>query len=1490
MTTTKILAICFSLLTTCLSAQKTISYWKPASSANLERYERTERDIIPQKAFTFELDMVRFSQQLKDIPQRFENYDEANLPTISLPMPDASARFFKVVEAPFFHPDLQRKYPNIRSYVGYEINNKKVTVRFDLSLGKLSAMVFNEEKTIFVDAFSEQSNVYYNSYEKDDYVADKRFSCNLEHQNYSTYQEIDNSKRSFLTGDGFLRKYRLALACTGEYAKYHGGTIAKVLAAMNKSMTRVNGVYEKELAITMELIPNDTLLIFLNSVTDGYTNDSGSKMLGENQTKCDNIIGANNYDIGHVFSTGGGGIANLQSPCKSGSKAKGVTGLPAPKGDAFDIDYVCHEMGHQYGGEHTFNNSCSNNISTSSSYEPGSGSSIMGYAGICAPNVQTNSHAYFHAITLSQINAFSVTGTGNSCPQKIETSNKNAPIVNAGADYTIPKETSFELLGIGSDLETSAANLTYVWEQYDREIAPMAPTGNATGGPLFRSVLPTNSPLRIFPPIANIVKNTKNTWEVLPKVARSMNFRLTVRDNDLNGGRSSVDAMKITVADAAPFKVMHPDTAKIIFVGGQYYDIKWDASLTNTTPINTSQVMVLLSTDGGYTYPDTLAKAVPNNGLASIRIPEVSTKTARIKIKGVNNIFFDISNNNFEIEKPLLPSFLFTSTTSSAAICKSNKDSVTFDMNVESIAGFKERIKISTGALQQNLKVAFSQDTITPVGKVKVTFYNLKSVASGEYSIQIKGQSNNLSDVEIFNLSIYAPLNGKVSPVKPSAYERGFGANAPFIWNSIKEAQRYVIEFSQTADFKTIIESGTTSDTTYIAKKLAHRQVYFWRVKAQNTCNESEVIAPIIFQTSELLCDTTTNSTELIIPTTVSEVSSNIEITRKGLLADLDVYMKIDHPYFSDLAVSLVSPNGDDISLFNGVCTDKDNADVTFDDGAGVLACTAVGTTTLKGRYRPQEALSSFNYNSIKGLWSLKIKDNRETFGGTLKTWSLRVCTNIIPDEKLIVETDTLSINEGEGKTIDDSYWVATSSNASVTTSQTTFKVLSLPNFGILKKGNVTLTLGSTFTQQEINTGKLSYIANSDIGAQKDTFFFETINTVGGWIPSTPFIINIRKNNLKFNVDIQSVKCFGDTNGSITINVLTGKEPILYRIDNGSYVTTNVFNQLKAGNYSIEARDADNFVTTANAIISEPQKLSVKINQDKNNVNILASGGISPYQINYDNQGFSNDNTFPNQSNGWHYFTVKDANGCLFNDSLKVAYSSLVVESQLKQPNCAGEANGSITVIANGGKTPYTYQINGGAFQNNNVFDALIAGNYNVSVKDADGFIKTNSIKLLQPDPLKLTISTKQDTINLAATGGIAPYQFSLDNGTNLQSSPLFTKIANGNYVILVKDANGCIASNNYQFISTDESLESLGIAIFPNPTSSFIQIQLANSFIEDVEIQIFNNLGQILISNNLTIGTLNQILDISSLDSGAYQIVLKNKTFFTSSKIIIQK
>src|SRR5690606_22782836 len=179
-------------------------------------------------------------------------------------------------------------------------------------------------------------------------------------------------------------------------------TKLNVLSAMVTTINRVNGIYEKELSVSLELIGDNDTLIYLNGSTDPFdANNNGGALLGQNQTNTNTVIGAANYDIGHIFSTDGGGIAFLGCVCANNQKARGVTGSPSPVGDPFDVDYVAHEMGHQFGANHSFN-ACSGTESQQNAFEPGSGSTIMAYAGICGPvnNLQANSHDYFHITSL----------------------------------------------------------------------------------------------------------------------------------------------------------------------------------------------------------------------------------------------------------------------------------------------------------------------------------------------------------------------------------------------------------------------------------------------------------------------------------------------------------------------------------------------------------------------------------------------------------------------------------------------------------------------------------------------------------------------------------------------------------------------------------------------------------------------------------------------------------------------------------------------------------------------------------------------------------------------------------------------------------------------------------------------------------------------------------------------------------------------------------
>ncbi|HTN45872.1 MAG TPA: zinc-dependent metalloprotease family protein [Flavipsychrobacter sp.] len=588
-----------------------------------------------------------------------------------LPSPDGSMRTFTIWQTPMMEAPLAAKYPEIKTFTGYASDNKGVTIKLDFTYKGFHAMVFEAGNTYFIDPYSNENDGFYVCYYKKNYPrpAGKYLECMMG----SARQELGVEEAS-LTETGLppmvlkingttKKEYRLALACTIEYAVAVAGTNltkANVLSAMVTSMNRVNGVYERELAVTMILVANTDTLIYLSG-TDPYSNNNGGTMLNENQTNVNAIIGAANYDIGHVFSTGGGGIAFLGCVCNNGSKARGVTGSTFPVGDPFDVDYVAHEMGHQFGSDHTFNansSACSNNGVSSMAYEPGGGTTIMAYAGICGTidNIQNNSDDYFHAASLDKISTYITTGVGGTCPTQIPVANNPPVIAPFTTSYAIPFNTPFELTA-PAVTDNDHESLTYCWEQWNRGNFRSSWNNANLLGPIYRSFDPSVSPTRVFTTLPMLLANTINyKGEKLPEDSRFLTFRLTVRDMVAGIGTFNFadDTVHLDVINTGtPFKVTAPTTV-VTWMGNSSETITWDVSGTDVAPINATTVDIYLSTDGGYTYPYQLASNTLNDGSETIIVPNtINTNTARVKVKASGNVFFDLSDVNFTIAMDL---------------------------------------------------------------------------------------------------------------------------------------------------------------------------------------------------------------------------------------------------------------------------------------------------------------------------------------------------------------------------------------------------------------------------------------------------------------------------------------------------------------------------------------------------------------------------------------------------------------------------------------------------------------------------------------------------------------------------------------------------------------------------------------------------------------------------------------------------------------------
>ncbi len=625
-----------------LSAAQTASlHFKNSASATVAKLRASEKLDHYQAVRLLDVDLAGIKSELKQAPAEGTVEAQVMPKIIALPTPDGRTERFKVFEYSIMTPELAAQMPFNKTYRGQGLDNPSDVAVLDTTSLGFHAMVISAKGSYFVEPLSLNPQGTYGAFYHRDMIFDAPWTCQAK-------ENPIRQAESLIPGGGggdatgtTLRTFRLALNATGEYSAVFGGTVPGAQAAMVTAVNRVSGVYEVDFAYRLNMVSNNP---YTNAAGDPFTNNNGSTMLSQNQTVCDSTPGSANYDIGHVFSTGGGGVAFLGVVGVNGSKAGGVTGLPSPVGDAFYIDYVAHEMGHQFGGNHTFNStsgSCGGgNRAASAAYEPGSGSTIMAYAGICSPqDLQSNSDPYFHVKSYDEITASinskptvgTSTATGNTIP-----------VPDAGTNYTIPYGTPYILTGSGSD--ANGDTLTYCWEQFN--LGSTTSATNLASGVINRSYNPTTSPKRFVPPQANVLANTTNTWDATPGSTRSsITWRMTVRDNRAGGGGSDYRQIVLTVS-GTPLSVTSPNTA-VSWTGGTTQTVTWTPGTGPATNVD-----IYLSTNGGasfYTGTATLLGTFPNSGSANVTIPNTPTSTARIFVKANNNIYYDVSNVNFTI-------------------------------------------------------------------------------------------------------------------------------------------------------------------------------------------------------------------------------------------------------------------------------------------------------------------------------------------------------------------------------------------------------------------------------------------------------------------------------------------------------------------------------------------------------------------------------------------------------------------------------------------------------------------------------------------------------------------------------------------------------------------------------------------------------------------------------------------------------------------------
>jgi subtilisin-like proprotein convertase family protein len=735
--------------------------WKPVNDGSLKSAEKTERMAMPSEYHLFNADLAQLKAAMLTAPAR-----STGLPSsVIVPFPDADGKIqhYRMYEASVMQPELAAAYPDMKSYAGQGVEDPTASIRISVTSWGLHAMVLSSKGTFYTDPYTKDLQNYI-VYKKENLFEDRQFACGVEE--VPTEHDMIQSTQAVLSNDSKLRTYRLAMASTAQYSQFHvaraglnAGTdaqkIAAVLAAMVVTVTRVDAVYERELAVTMQLVANNNLLIYLTE-EDGLSNDNAGALLMQSQTVITSIIGSTNFDIGHTVSTGGGGVAGFGVVCNNEFKARGITGSPAPVGDPYDIDFVAHEMGHQFGGSHTFSGvggSCQGNANSSTAVEPGGGTTIMAYAGICNNgNIQTNSNDYFHTVSLTQI--FSFLGRISCATETVI--NNTAPVIPALTSYSIPYSTPFVLRGpVATDAQGDA--LTYTWEQTNAFGTLVdRPVAIATAGPNFRSLPPSASRERYFPRLADVLNgNLTPTWEVLPSVERILSFAYTVRDNNALGGQTSRQNISVNVRNTGPFRVTSQAAQNQSWAQGSQQTITWDVAGTTANNINTANVNILLSTDGGQTFTTVLAANTPNDGSEAITVPNVLAQSCRIMVEAAGNVYYAVNAAPFAIGYLVSSQCNTYTNTTSRPIPDNNPNFTTSIINVP-VANTVQSVVVNV-----NITHSYVGDlgiiAVNPAG-TQVVLWNGNCAANDNININFSDAGNTLSCTSTALGNTYRPF------------------------------------------------------------------------------------------------------------------------------------------------------------------------------------------------------------------------------------------------------------------------------------------------------------------------------------------------------------------------------------------------------------------------------------------------------------------------------------------------------------------------------------------------------------------------------------------------------------------------------------------------------------------------------------------------------------------------------------------------------------
>ncbi|MCB9310302.1 MAG: T9SS type A sorting domain-containing protein [Lewinellaceae bacterium] len=1412
--------------------------------------------------FTAGIHLDEFNNLL--LAQRSENI-QIPIPFIDGKQRDATLRPYKV-----FDDELSQKYPKIKSFIGSLTDSNEWKIFLTTSPEYINiTYISTSGDRLYLDPITLENG--------DEYIMYKPLSSAANHKSCLFYNDDPSTPldvNGISLGDCQLRTYRLALSCTGEYAKFFGGTVEKVLAAYNNSVTRVNSVYENDLAIHLTLVGNTDRLIYLDGNSDPFSNLNSEAMLDENQITVDNVIGTNNYDIGHVFGTGDGGIASLRSVCTKNSKAMGVTGNPSPKGDAFDIDYVCHEMGHQFGGNHTQNNSCQRSLSAS--YEPGSASTIMGYAGICDPNVQNNSDAYFHNHSINEILNYVIAGEGATCAN-VQNLEYAAPEFNDFSnEYFVPISTSFYLEDEANG--QNYQNFTYCWEQFDRETASMPPASTATKGPAFRSLNPKNTPRRYFPDL----QKKYGQWEVLPSVARQMHFRSTVRNNSIGGGCVAQKDVTVNfVASAGPFVVTDPNLSNVKWYVGSKQVVKWNVANTDAEPINAKSVNIYLSKDGGLTYPILLAQEVPNSGSAEIVVPNIPTTAARVMVEGLGNRFFDVSNQSFKI----LNTFTTNAEKSTYSICEENDLQIKLYLKpisnnvVDTIRLFLTNVPTPVSAQFLGGDIVILESEVSQDSAI-LHVENLSNLPLGSHTFEVIARNGSEENTilitldkgtfEISNIQIIGPDDGAIFTEIPL-----------IAWQPIEGVSKYEINVSN-SNLGSWAVHPTTDTTGYATSSEGQ---FFWRVKPISACadlpasewrmgylsddgRETTIVNKNDIYVTDRIGGYTLKRSDLLLLDTFG-LDTRIYINRDS--GQITIYDKTLNIYYQNF----------DYFTYNKLLSG--DIMLNFSNDSILHALLFLYILDHKGRWKGkvelrlhrvlETSMPQFGYKIIEPITCFDHPYATVEFvhlGMDNVTFILNNSDTVKMNSMILPSgVFTTRVVDQFGTQLDSFQLVVPQPpTLNLDISQMNYNLIASATGGL---GDISFKLDQG---DLVNENVFSNISN---GIHE----IQAIDELGCKVVKS-FEVNILPLTLDFTYD--TIKCSADKT-SLVMHASGGVAPYYYSLDGGAFQPDSVF-LVKGGMYTLAIKDAgDKMLSMDSVMLIAPTALFANTSVIKYDCVIAASGGTPPYQYSFNDIDFQSNDTLHFAGNGSYKVYIKDNNGCRITRNITINVFN-ALNPNAKNITCYGANDGSVKFVYLNGTAPFNVSFSGSTFSTNRIYANLPAGDYDYVVYDSKSDTVKGSVTIIEPDSLELDISITGNGFTLQGIGGTPPYTYSIDNGKLFIQSNEFNSLPDGEYHVAVKDNSNCITYQTVTLTAT-ESFDNAKLIIVPNPTSGQFHIQNLESLNGDVKsIQLLDTYGRIVLRMKAEQNVQSSI-NIKELPSGAYWVNLIGNTTNTYVKLI---